>query len=142
MTLLTDQKSTVGEESVKVQTESEKNQGLFLVVALLVATAVWVLLFVARVQAHQINVDDYLYADVARSLFGHGHFVSSFLHTGTTSPLVPTLAAPGADIGGVYGAMTVELPFYPDVGGRQLLRGPCVAVTPGGDGGCAGGRPQ
>jgi hypothetical protein len=112
MTLLTDQKSTVGEESVKVQTESEKNQGLFLVVALLVATAAWMLLFVARVQAHQINVDDYLYADVARSLFGHGNFVSSFLHTGTTSPLVPTLAAPGADIGGVYGAMTVELPFF------------------------------
>ena len=112
MTVLTDHKTTVGEESDKVETESQKNQDLFLVVALLVATAVWVLLFVARVQAHQINVDDYLYADVARSLFWHGNFVSSFLHTGTTSPLVPTLAAPGADIGGVYGAMTVELPFF------------------------------
>ena len=112
MTLLTDQKTNVGRESDKVETESEKNQAFFLVVALLVASAVWVLLFVARVQAHQINVDDYLYADVARSLFWHGNFVSSFLHTGTTSPLVPTLAAPGADIGGVYGAMIVELPFF------------------------------
>ena len=27
--------------------------------------------------------------------------------------------------------MTVELPFLPDVGGRHLLPGPCVAVTPG-----------
>jgi hypothetical protein len=112
MTVLTDQKTTVGEESDKVETESERNQDLFFVVALFVATAVWVLLFVARVQAHQINVDDYLYADVARSLFRHVNFVNSFLHTGTTSPLVPTLAAPGADIAGVYGAMTVELPFF------------------------------
>ena len=74
-------------------------------------TAVWVVLFVARVQAHQINVDDYAYANVAR-LCSHANPVSSFLHTGTTSPLVPALAAPGADIGGVYGAMTVELPFF------------------------------
>ena len=126
----------------KVETESEKNQGLFLVVALLVATAVWVLLFVARVQAHQINVDDYLYADVARSLFRHGHFVSSFLHTGTTSPLVPTLAAPGADIGGVYGAMTVELPFFLMLVAGSFFLARLWLSPLACDGGCAGGRPQ
>ena len=112
MTLLTDRSSTAADEPHEAETESEKNSVLFLVVTLLLATAVWVPLFVARVQAHQANVDDYFYADVARSLIWHGNFVSSFLHTGTTSPLVPTLAALGADIGGVNAAAAVELPFF------------------------------
>jgi hypothetical protein len=101
----------VSSETTGVEPGSEANHLRFLIVALLVTTVVWVPLFVARVQSHQANVDDYFYASVARGLIWHGNFVHSFLHTGTTSPLVPTLAAPGADIYGVYGAMTVELPF-------------------------------
>jgi 4-amino-4-deoxy-L-arabinose transferase-like glycosyltransferase len=111
MMQLTDQ-TTISEVSGDVKAESEKSGALYLVAALLAAAAVWVPLFVAGVQAHQANVDDFLYADVARSLTWDGNFVTSFLHTGTTSPLVPALAAPGADIGGVYGAMSVELPFF------------------------------
>ena len=39
-----------------------------LVAALAVATVVWVVLFIFRVQAHQPDVDDYLYAFTARGL--------------------------------------------------------------------------
>lgn len=68
--------------------------------------------FVLRVQAHQANVDDFLYARIARSLIWNGNPVGALLHTGTTSPLVPALSAPGADLGGLYGALAVELPLY------------------------------
>ena len=97
--------------SQKVEPDSNTRQVLFLVAALLVTTAVWVVLFVARVQVHQIDVDSYGYAYLARDLWESHNPVSSFLHTGSTSPLVPLVAAPGAAVGGVYGAMSVELPF-------------------------------
>jgi hypothetical protein len=111
MTLTADHATAVDDESDAVETDSKQHRGFHLVVALSVTTAVWVPLFVARVQAHQANVDDFLYAGVARNLIWDGNVVSAILHSGSTSPLVPTLAAPGADMGGVYGAMTVELPF-------------------------------
>ncbi len=111
MTLATDRPIAVASEPDAVATDPKQHRAFPLVVALLVTTAVWVPLFVARVQAHQANVDDFLYADVARNLIWGGNVVSAILHTGQTSPLVPTLAAPGADMGGVYGAMAVELPF-------------------------------
>ncbi len=74
-------------------------------------TAVWLVLFVYRVQAHQADVDSYLYADTAHYLLVSQDPASAFLHTGSTSPLVPALAAPATTLAGVYGAMTVELPF-------------------------------
>jgi len=111
MTLTTDRTTAVDGASDAAETESKQHRGFHLVIALSVTTAVWVPLFVARVQAHQANVDDFLYAGVARNLIWDGNVVSAILHSGSTSPLVPTLAAPGADMGGVYGAMTVELPF-------------------------------
>jgi hypothetical protein len=109
--LLTDPSIAEGDDSTELESVSTKHEVLFLVVALLVTTAVWTVLFVVRVQAHQANVDDYAYADLARNLFRSGNPVSPFLHSGSTSPLVPALAAPGASLGGVYGAMAVELPF-------------------------------
>jgi hypothetical protein len=72
-----------------------------------VVTAVWTVLFVMRVQAHQANVDDYLYAYQSRQLLS----TVDFLHTGQTAPLVPMLAMPGVAAAGLYGAMAVELPL-------------------------------
>ncbi len=95
----------------ELEPASEKNEIRFLVIALLATAVMWVVLFVIRVHAHQINVDDYAYANLARDIVHNGNPVSAFLHSGTSSPLVPALAGPGSDIGGVYGAMTVELPF-------------------------------
>lgn len=66
-----------------------------LAAAMAVCAAVWGAMYVMRVRAHQPNVDDYLYADLAFRLAHHslvGVFTSA-LHTGSTSPLVPTLAA-------------------------------------------------
>ncbi len=104
--------STIADQngSHEVKPESGRRHAQFLIVAILVTAAVWIVLFVARVQAHQADVDDYFYASVAHSLW-NGNFVSSFLHTGMTSPLVPAVASPGAAVSGVYGAMAVELPF-------------------------------
>ena len=109
--LLTDARSTTDEGPAEVDPESDEHQILFLVVALLVTTVVWVVLFVVRVHAHQINVDDYAYASLARDILHSGNPISTFLHSGSSSPLVPALAVPGVELVGVYGAMSVELPF-------------------------------
>ena len=109
--LLTDPTIADHGRSHEVEPDSNTRQVLFLVVAVLVTTAVWMVLFVARVQDHRADVDSYGYAYLARGLWESHNPVSSFLHTGSTSPLVPLVAAPGAAVGGVYGAMTVELPF-------------------------------
>jgi hypothetical protein len=82
-----------------------------LVAALAVATVVWVVLFIFRVQAHQPDVDDYLYAFTARGLLHSANPISAVLHTGQTSPLVPAMAALGVGVGGLYGAVAVELPL-------------------------------
>jgi len=81
-----------------------------LVIALTVVAVVWVVLFIWRVQAHQPNVDDYSYASTARSLL-HGDPISAFLRTGQTAPLVPAMAAVGAALWGIYGALSIELPL-------------------------------
>lgn len=87
-----------------------QKKGRCLVIALALVTVVWVVLFIWRVQAHQPNVDDYLYAWTATSLL-HGDPISAFLNTGQTAPLVPALAAVGARQWGIYGAMSIELPL-------------------------------
>jgi hypothetical protein len=78
---------------------------------LAVTTVAWVALFVVRLHTHQAFVDDYLYASTSRSLYSGGNVLHNLLSTGQTSPLVPALAVPGTWIGGLYGSMTVELPF-------------------------------
>ena len=108
-TLPTDQTMAAAEQPDEV--EPEEHRVLLPVVVLFVTAAVWAVLFVARVQAHQGNVDDYGYANIARDILQSSNPAATLLHTGSTSPLVPALAAPGASVGGVYGAMTVELPF-------------------------------
>ncbi len=83
-----------------------------LVGALVLTAVVWLPLFIVRVQAHQANVDDFLYAKVAHGLASSlSGLIRGVLNSGQTSPLVPTLAAPGAAVGGVYGAMAIELPL-------------------------------
>ena len=109
--LLADATVTTDGRPGEVDPESDEHQTLFLGVALLVTTVVWVVFFVVRIDAHQINVDDYAYASLARNILHSGSPISTFLHSGASSPLVPALAAPGAELGGVYGAMSVELPF-------------------------------
>ena len=80
------------------------------IMALTPVAVAWVVLFIWRVQAHQPNVDDYLYASTARSLL-QGDPISAFLHTGQTAPLVPAMAAVGARQWGIYGALSIELPL-------------------------------
>ena len=84
--------------------------GRYLAVALVVTTLVWIPLFIVRIHAHQPNVDDYLYAAMARHAFS-GDFIGNFLDSGQNAPLVPTLAAPGAELAGLNGAFAVELPI-------------------------------
>lgn len=79
--------------------------------ALFVLGAVWTVLFVVRVHAHQANVDDYLYAVTARGISNAADPLVAVLHTGQNAPLVLVLALPGVRLFGVYGAMAVELPL-------------------------------
>ncbi len=81
------------------------------VLALALVAAVWIVLFVVRVQAHQPNADDFLYARVARSIFESSNPFSTILTTGQTSPLVPALAAPLVAAWGVNGGIALELAF-------------------------------
>jgi hypothetical protein len=83
----------------------------YIITVLAVMGVVWVALFVVRVHAHQPNVDDYFYASTAKSLYRSANPISAFLHTGQTSPLVPAMAALGAGVRGIYGALAVELPL-------------------------------
>ena len=94
----------VGENSVA-------RSGPLLTGVLLVLGAVWIALFVVRIHAHQANVDDFLYASVARGLVQSPNPISAVLHTGQNSPLVLVLAAPGVDLFGVYGGLLVNLPL-------------------------------
>jgi hypothetical protein len=79
---------------------------------LFITALVWVPSFILRVQAHQSNVDDFLYTGVARQLtVSPTDFVRGVLLSGQNSPLVPMLSALGARLYGVYGAMAMELPL-------------------------------
>jgi hypothetical protein len=79
-----------------------------LVALLVLTTAAWLPLFLQRIHAHQPNVDDYYYAYLA-------HLISDgsvgVLHTGQTSPLVPTLASPLVALYGVDGGVFLQLPL-------------------------------
>jgi len=79
-------------------------------VVLGVTSVLWLALFVVRIHAHQAFVDDYLYATVSRSFYSGG-VLHDILHSGQTAPLVPALAMPLTAIGGLYGALAVELPI-------------------------------
>ncbi len=79
-----------------------------LVTLLVLTTAAWLPLFLQRVHAHQPNVDDYYYAYLAQ-LISNGSV--GVLHTGQTSPLVPTLAAPLVALYGVDGGVFLQLPL-------------------------------
>ncbi len=94
----------------------------YLVAPLAVTSILWVALFVARVHAHQPNTDDFGYAAVARHLSESVDFVKAFLVTGHIAALVPALAAPGVRIGGLNGAIAVNLPILLLlVGGAYVL---------------------
>jgi hypothetical protein len=82
-----------------------------IVLALLAVAAVWIVLFVLRVQAHQPNTDDFLYARVSMNLIHAANPLSAILTTGQTSPLVPTLAAPLVTVWGVEGGVALNLPI-------------------------------
>jgi hypothetical protein len=82
----------------------------WLVYALALVAAVWVVLFIWRVHANQPNVDDYWYAWTAKSLL-QGDPIRAFLHTGQTAPLVPAMASVGARAWGIPGALAIELPL-------------------------------
>jgi hypothetical protein len=79
-----------------------------LVSVLALTMAAWLPLFLQRVSAHQPNVDDYFYAYLAQEIWNGS---VSFLHTGQTSPLVPTLAAPLVGKFGLNGGVFVQLPL-------------------------------
>ncbi len=83
-------------------------QWAFLAGALVLTTVVWVALFVERVHAHQPNVDDYLYSFLGNQIW-NGHV--GVLHTGQTSPLVPTLAGPFVHEYGINGGVFIQLPL-------------------------------
>lgn len=75
---------------------------------LVLTTAAWLALFLQRIHAHQPNTDDYFYSYLAHEI-GSGSV--GVLHTGQTSPLVPTLAAPLVQNFGVDGGIFVQLPL-------------------------------
>ncbi len=80
-----------------------------IVLALAVVAAVWIVLFVVRVQAQQPNTDDFWYAGISRDILDSSNPLSTILATGQTSPLVPTLAAPLVAVWGVNGGIALEL---------------------------------
>jgi hypothetical protein len=87
---------------------------LALPIAVFVTIIAWVPLYLQRGYSHSPNVDDYLYASVAMRIgnafrLGVGTGFRAFLHTGSNAPLVPTAAAPLATLGGIQGAVGVEL---------------------------------
>jgi hypothetical protein len=79
-----------------------------LATVLVLTTAAWLALFVQHVRAHQPNTDDYFYSYLAHEIADGSVGV---LHTGQTSPLVPTLAAPLVQNFGVDGGIFVQLPL-------------------------------
>ncbi len=98
----------------KLITRADWRLHLPLIVALGVCTSVWVVLFVMRVAAHQPNIDDFLYANVAYQLV-HPSFadiVSNYFHTSPTAPLVPLLAALLTGGDSVNSMVAVQLPFF------------------------------
>ncbi len=95
----------------RIKKVASTGSGPLLAAVLVVVGLLWILLFVVRIHAHQPNVDDYLYANVARGLTRSVDPLSAVLHTGQTSPLVLVLAMPGVALFGVYGAISVELPL-------------------------------
>lgn len=84
-----------------------------LAAALAVTGAAWGVLFAQRVGSHQPNVDDYLYALTAYHLAHGGLLHAPFraLHTGTTAPLVPLLAALSFGADSVNGTAAVQVVF-------------------------------
>ena len=108
-TTVTDRQDVVGAAGIDAHDRPRSWWPLVVLVA--VVTLVWIAAFAVRVQAHQANVDDFFYAKVSRDLLHSGNPWSAVLHTGQTSPLVPVLSMPGVAVGGLYGAMAVELPL-------------------------------
>ncbi len=95
---------------------TSRHDRAYLPIALVVTVATWVGLFLQRGAAHTPNIDDYGYAALAYRL-GHllvsspGKGIHSVLHTGQTAPLVPLLAAGPSHLGGVQGAVSIEVIF-------------------------------
>jgi hypothetical protein len=83
-------------------------RGLPLVTLLVLTTAAWLPLFLLRIRTHQANVDDNFYALLSNQI-ANGSV--NFLHTGQTSPLVPTLAAPLVANFGISGGVFLQLPL-------------------------------
>jgi hypothetical protein len=79
-----------------------------LVALLMLTTAAWLPLFLQRIHSHQPNVDDYFYAFLADKIWIGSVGV---LHTGQTSPLVPTLAGPLVAHYGIDGGVFLQLPL-------------------------------
>ena len=79
-----------------------------LLTLLVLTTAAWLPLFLQRIHTHQPNVDDYYYAYLADRIWNGSIGV---LHTGQTSPLVPTLAGSLVQRYGIDGGVFVQLPL-------------------------------
>jgi Bacterial Ig domain len=101
----------VASHATTVKDVTDDYPGTWMVlIALAAITGIWIALFIVRVHAHQANVDDFLYAQASRHIF-QSNPVNAVLSSGQASSLVPLLAVPGVAIGGLYGAMSVELPI-------------------------------
>lgn len=93
-----------------------RRERVYLPIALVVSVIAWLGVYLQRGASHSPNIDDYGYTGLAYRL-GHllvsspGKGLDSILHTGSTAPLVPVLAAGPSHLGGVQGAVGVEVVF-------------------------------
>ena len=93
-----------------------RQERAYLPIALVVSVITWLGLYLQRGASHNPNIDDYLYTAKAYGL-GHllvsspGNGLDDVLHTGRIAPLVPVVAAAPSHLGGVQGAVGVEVVF-------------------------------
>ncbi len=93
-----------------------RGESAYLSIALVVSVMTWLGLYLQRGVSHNPNIDDYLYTAKA---YGLGHLLASspgnglddILHTGRIAPLVQVVAAAPSHLGGVQGAVGVEVVF-------------------------------
>ncbi len=93
-----------------------RQERAYLPIALVVSVITWLGLYLQRGASHNPNIDDYGYTALAYRL-GHSfvssrsHGLDAVLHTGRYAPLVPVLAVAPSHLGGVQGAVGVEVVF-------------------------------
>jgi Dolichyl-phosphate-mannose-protein mannosyltransferase len=93
-----------------------RQERAYLPIALVVSVVTWFGLYLQRGASHYPNIDDYFYTALAYRLgnlfvSSPGNGLDAVLHTNTTAPLVPVVAALPSRLGGVQGAVGVEVVF-------------------------------